>query len=134
MDFGLRAGMPSVELVVEASTSAVWEVLTDLEKWPRWGPTVTGARPATPGPLVLGSRGSVRTPVGLWVPFEITEFVDGRLWAWRVAHVPATRHEVIPASSGCTVRFGVPLWAPAYLAVMAVALPRVARLAAERDA
>jgi hypothetical protein len=66
------------------------------------------------------------------LPFEITEYVEGRSWAWRVAGVPATRHEVIPTDTGCRISFGVPLWAPAYLGVMAIALPRIAELAGDR--
>jgi hypothetical protein len=109
---------------------AAWRVLTDLAVWPQWGPTVSGAELADPGPLRLGSRGKVWTPVGVALPFEITEFDDGRSWAWKVAGVPATRHSVTPLPGGCRVSFGVPIWAPVYLTVCAVALKRIERLAA----
>lgn len=132
MRLGLRHRMPTVELAIAAPPAAVWEVLVDLQAWPEWGPTVSGAELDGPGPLELGSRGRVWTPVGVPLPFEIDEFTDGRVWAWRVAGVSATRHEVIPAHDGCVLSFGVPLWAPGYLAIMAVALPRIARLAAAR--
>lgn len=134
MRLGLRHRMPTVELTIAAPPAAVWDVLVDLQSWPKWGPTVSGAELDGPGPLALGSRGKVWTPVGVPLPFEIDEFTDGRIWAWRVAGVSATRHEVIPARNGCVLSFGVPLWAPAYLAIMAVALPRIAQLAAARDA
>ncbi|WP_372435942.1 SRPBCC family protein [Williamsia soli] len=124
--------MPSIELATAAPAAAVWEVLVDLRAWPEWGPTVAGAELDGPGPLALGSRGKVWTPVGVPLPFEIDEFIDGRAWGWRVAGVSATRHEVIPTRGGCVLSFGVPVWAPAYLPVMAVALPRIARLATAR--
>ncbi|GAC69940.1 SRPBCC family protein [Gordonia soli] len=130
----LRQGMPTVDLVVDAAPAAAWEVLTDLDAWPEWGPTVVGATLDGPGSLALGARGTVRTAVGIALPFEISEFVDGRSWAWRVGGVSATRHEVFPHDHGCVVSFGVPLWAPAYLGVMAIALGRVARMSARRDA
>ncbi|NMN99563.1 SRPBCC family protein [Antrihabitans stalactiti] len=129
MRLGLRHRMPTVELAISAPPQAVWDVLVDLQAWPKWGPSVTRAELEVPGPLRLGSRGKVWTPLGVPVPFEISEFTDGRAWAWRVAGVPATRHEVIPTNTGCILSFGVPLWAPPYLGVMAVALPRIARLA-----
>ncbi|MBA4020960.1 MAG: SRPBCC family protein [Gordonia sp.] len=132
MRLRLRHRMPSVELAIAAPAAAVWEVLVDLKVWPEWGPTVSGAELDGPGPLTFGSRGKVWTPVGVPLPFEIDEFVDGRAWGWRVAGVPATRHEVIPTRDGCVLSFGVPVWAPAYLPVMAVALPRIARLATAR--
>ena len=113
-------------------SDAVWDVLVDLTSWPKWGPTVAGAELDDPGPLKLGARGKVWTPVGVPLPFEINEFIDGRVWAWRVAGVPATRHEVIPTRGGCVLSMGVPVWAPAYLSIMAIAVPRIERLAAER--
>jgi hypothetical protein len=122
-----------------ASPDAVWDVLVDTEAWPRWGPTVSavdleegdGAGPA--GTRVrLGTRGRVRTPVGLWLPFEVTEWVEGERWAWRVAGVPATSHAVRPTATGAEVVMAVPWWAPAYLAVCEVGVRRVARLAEAR--
>jgi hypothetical protein len=112
-----------------ASPEAAWRVLTDLDAWPVWGPTVQGAELSEPGPLRLGSRGKVWTPVGVPLPFEVTEFDDGREWAWRVAGVPATRHTVTAHRDGCRVTFGVPVWAPPYLIVCALALKRIEGLA-----
>ncbi len=123
--------MPTVELAIAAPSHAVWDVLVDLEAWPVWGPTVSGAALECSGPLGPGARGRIITPLGVPLPFEITEFVDGRVWAWKVLGVQATRHEVIAARGGCVVSFGAPVWAPAYLSVMAIALPRIARLAVE---
>jgi hypothetical protein len=73
----------------------------------------------------------VHPPVGPALPFEVTELVPGRRWSWRVARVPATTHAVEPVGAGTRVTFGVPLWAPAYLAVCALALRRLDRLATD---
>jgi uncharacterized protein YndB with AHSA1/START domain len=115
--------------VVAAPAEAAWRVLTDLDAWPRWGPSVQRAELTEPGPLRLGARGRVWTPVGVPLPFEVTEFDDGHEWAWRVAGIPATRHTVTAHPDGCTVSFGVPVWAPLYLTVCAVALKRIDELA-----
>ncbi len=129
MNVGLRERMLIVERAMAAPPEAAWDVLTDLDAWPHWGPTVQRAELDTPGPLRLGSRGRVWTPVGISLPFEITRFDAGRGWAWKVAGVAATRHTVEPASGGCRVAFGVPIWAPVYLSVCAVALTRIEHLA-----
>ncbi len=110
-------------------SSAAWRVLTDLDAWPQWGPTVRRAELTDPGPLRLGSRGKVWTSVGVVLPFEITEFDDHHAWAWKVAGVPATRHTVTSLPGGCRVSFGVPTWAPLYLTVCALALKRIESLA-----
>ncbi len=130
MELGLRKGMLTVERAMAVPSAAAWRVLTDLDTWPQWGPTVQRAELAGPGPLRLGSRGTVWAPLGVALPFEVTEFDDGHRWAWKVAGVPATRHVVTPRPGGCVVSFGVPVWAPPYLVVCAAALVRIESLAA----
>lgn len=121
----------------------VWRLLVDLDSWPRWGPTVTAARLDDGGRVLApGVRGAVRTPVGLWVPFEVTELVppqdhvepaagDDHIarWSWSVAGVPATTHRVRPDGSGCVAELGAPWWAPAYLPVLELGTRRLAALA-----
>lgn len=114
---------------MDASAEAVWHVLTDLEQWPEWGPTVSGAT-LDRGGFELGATGRVWTPVGVPLPFVITECEPGRTWAWRVAGVPATRHGVEPRDGGCRAWMSAPVWAPAYLPVLALGLRRIEEIAA----
>ena len=44
------------------------ELLVDVRRWPEWGPSVRHATLAT-SRLGLGSRGTVRTVIGLDLPF-----------------------------------------------------------------
>lgn len=120
--------MWTVHRDIVAPAEEVWRLLVDLDAWPRWGPTVAGAE-LDDAPLRLGARGRIWTPVGVPLPFEITEFVDGRSWAWKVAGVDATRHEVVARGDGCRLSFGVPWWAPGYLAVFVIALGRINQMA-----
>ncbi|MDT5112432.1 MAG: hypothetical protein QOE04_2089 [Mycobacterium sp.] len=120
--------MWTVSRRIQTPADAVWQLLVDLDDWPRWGPTVQRAE-LDGGVLTLGTKGRVWTPVGLPLPFEITEFVPGRSWAWQVAGVPATRHGVDPEDDGCRAWMSAPLWAPAYLPVLAIALQRIEAMA-----
>ncbi len=122
--------MPTVSRDIQASPEKVWDILVDLDAWPQWGPTVSAAKLSEDGPLALGSRGEIRTPLGVWLPFSIVEFEPGRCWKWEVAGIPATWHAVEPTEEGCRVSFGAPWWATAYLPVGVVALARIARMAA----
>ena len=107
----------------------VWRLLVEVDAWPLWGPTVSRARLDDGLDRIrAGSTGTVTTPVGLSVPFVVTEYVEGELWSWRVAGIPATTHRVDETGEGSRVSFAVPVWAPAYLAVCAVALRRLDRL------
>jgi uncharacterized protein YndB with AHSA1/START domain len=119
--------MLSVSRHIDAPADAVWKVLVDTDAWPQWGPTVAGAELDT-DELTLGTTGRVYTPVGVALPFTVTEFEAGRRWAWSVAGVPATSHAVEPAGGGCRASMAVPWWAPAYLPVCATALRRIDRM------
>jgi len=130
---GIRLPMVTVDRRMAASAEAVWSVLTDLDAWPRWGPSISRAALDGGGRrLAAGSTGRVWAIPGVGVPFSVTEFDDGRRWAWSVVGVPATAHGVEPAPGGCRAWFEVPLWAAPYAAVCAIALRRIDSLAATR--
>lgn len=122
-----------VRRAIEAPPGAVWNLLTNLESWPQWGPSVRkvdlgGER------LHLGAKGTITTVMGFRLPFEITEFDDGAHWAWKVAGVAATDHTVDPLGDNrCRVGFGVPVLAAPYLAVCRVALTRLESMASEKE-
>jgi uncharacterized protein YndB with AHSA1/START domain len=118
--------MLSVDKMIAAPVSAVWDVLVDLKAWPKWGPTISGARLDPPHTeLALHASGTVQTSLGFAVPFVVTEFEPGRHWAWRVAGVPATHHRVEPVGDQTRVAIAVPLWAVPYLTVCAIGLRRI---------
>jgi uncharacterized protein YndB with AHSA1/START domain len=129
MGEGLRLPVARVGRDIMVPPAAVWRLLTDVQEWPRWGPSVRRAALDDGGSeLSAGAQGTVWTAVGLPVRFTITDFDPGRRWAWTVAGVAATGHEVIAIPGGCRVRFDVPWWAVAYLPVCAAALTRIEAL------
>ena len=77
---------------VAAPADRVWTLLTEVEHWPVWGPTVVASRLDGPGARIgPGRTGAVRTPVGLWLRFEVTAYDDvARTWSWRVLRVAAS--------------------------------------------
>ena len=121
--------MWTVSRPIQAPPETVWDLLIDLEAWPKWGLTVSRAELDDGDLLTLGVSGQVWTPVGVPLPFTITEFVPGRSWAWQVAGVPATHHGVDPDGEGCRVWMSAPVWAPAYLPVLSLALRRIDTMA-----
>ena len=114
---------------IAAPVDAVWPYLAEFRHWPTWGPTVA-AVDVDADEVATGVSGRVRTPVGLWLPFTITDVDPGRSWAWRVAGVAATGHTVTETSpSTCEVAFTAPSWAVAYRPVLRAGLRRLATLA-----
>jgi hypothetical protein len=123
---------PSLGIDVAAPAELAWDELVELSCWPHWGPSVRSARlDDGTGRLTAGASGAVQTPVGLWLPFQVDDWEDDgprRSWSWRVGGVPATAHTVITRGpERCRVEMTVPWWAPAYLGVIAFALPRIRR-------
>lgn len=122
--------MLTVDRVINAPPEVVWDVVTDVETWPDWSPTISRAEvDASDSRIKYGSTGRVYTLVGVALPFVITEFDAGRQWAWRVAGVPATRHRVDAVQGGARLSFEVPWWGSAYLPVCSIALRRIQELA-----
>jgi hypothetical protein len=121
--------MLEVSADIASSAAVAWALLTDTHAWPQWGPSVRAVESPT-RVITAGTRGRVQTTVGLWVPFEITDWEEGACWAWRVTGVPATGHRVTPVSaSSCRVVFLIPRWAPFYRPVCRLALRRLDVLA-----
>ncbi len=109
--------------------TVAWRLLADTRMWTSWGPTVSDVD-LDPPLIRPGARGRVRTSVGIWLPFEITEVVPGTRWSWKVLGVPATGHRVEATPAGCRVVFEVPTVVAPYAAVCRLALRRMARMLA----
>lgn len=68
---------------VESERSAVWQLLSDVERWPSWTPTVTSIRGLTSSVLAVGSRFEVVQPRLRPVVMEVTEIDPGASFTWR---------------------------------------------------
>jgi hypothetical protein len=82
-----------VAIDIDAPAEAVWNLLVDTGRWPEWGPSVL-AVDCRERLIRAGTVGRLRTPLGIWIPFVITDFDAPRLWRWRVAGMPATGHRI----------------------------------------
>lgn len=108
---------------------SAWDVLTDTEQWPAWGPSVRAVE-SSDRYVERGTTGRLKTPVGVWLPFEIPSCENYR-WTWRVAKIPATGHRVdrlgekSDIENRCRVVFEVPLLAAGYAPVCQRALQRI---------
>ena len=119
----------STSAQIHAPAAVAWALLTDTHAWSQWGPSVR-AVDAPARFITAGTRGRVQTTLGLWLPFEITDWEEGRAWAWRVGGLPATGHLIeATGPDSCRVTFTIPAWAPFYLPVCRAALRAMGRLA-----
>lgn len=51
-----------VSVEIDAAIDAIWAVLSDVERWPGWTPSMTRVERLDDGPFGLGSRVRIRRP------------------------------------------------------------------------
>ncbi len=95
---------------VPAPPERVWQVMSDVERWHEWTPSITGIRRFGRGPFAVGSRALVRQPKlppALWT---VTDLQPGREFTW-VSVAPGLRvagiHRAEPAPGGTRATLSV---------------------------
>jgi hypothetical protein len=118
----------SVQRRFEATPEKAWELLTDTSKWRYWGPSVRRVS-CSDRHIRMGSQGHVFTPIGLRLPFLITEYVHKSYWAWKVAAVRATGHRLTPlGTTACAIAFEMPVYWLPYAIICRIALKKMVRI------
>ena len=92
----------SVTVEIAASPQRVWEVLTDVERWPEWTETVTLVTRLDQGPLKPGSRAKISQPKIPETGYVVTEFAPGRSFTWVATGpgVTTTARHIVEALPG----------------------------------
>jgi uncharacterized protein YndB with AHSA1/START domain len=100
-----------ITVEIDAAPERVWEVMTDVERWPEWTETVTSATRLDEGQLRLDSRARLEQPKLPPTEYVVVELSPGRSFTW-VATSPGVRTtarhvvEALP-HGGARVRLGV---------------------------
>lgn len=118
--------------VVDGSLPDVRPLLFAVEHWTEWGPFLTDVD-YDYETVRANTEGSVQLLGGIWFPFRVEEVSD-TFWRWSVAGLvpPADGHRVEQTEDrGVEVSFELPLWAPFYLPVCALALRSIRRMTSE---
>lgn len=114
-----------IRMSLDATRDAVWELITDTSRWTEWGPSVS-AVDSTDRYIRKGTRGRVKLPIGIWIPFLITDYEDKRYWSWSVCGIRATGHRIEPfGERKCAIIFEVPTLAAPYLFICWLAIRRI---------
>jgi uncharacterized protein YndB with AHSA1/START domain len=67
---------------IDAPASLVWDVFTDVERWPEWTASVTRLV-ALDGPgLAIGKRFEIKQPKLPKLVWEVTDVAPGVSWTW----------------------------------------------------
>lgn len=114
--------------VINAPLERIWEILIDTRQWPVWGPSVR--RVDCPQRFIYsGLQGRLKTAVGIWVTFEITNCEAPLFWDWKVSGFAATGHRLNKLNeTSCELIFELPFAAFPYALICRQAANRIARL------
>lgn len=67
---------------IDAPATVVWDVFSDVERWPEWTASVTSLV-ALDGPgLAVGKRFEIKQPRMPKLVWEVTDVEPGRSWTW----------------------------------------------------
>jgi uncharacterized membrane protein len=90
-------------VVIQAPAARVWEVFSDVQRWPAWTASIDSVERLDEGPLHVGARTRIRQPklpVAVW---EVTGLVEGEYFEW-VSRGPGIRttggHRVVATPAG----------------------------------
>lgn len=100
---------------IAAPAGRVWEVMSDVERWREWTPSITTIRILGGGPFAVGARAIVRQPKlppALW---RVSSVDPGREFTWvspGPGFITVARHSVAPAAGGSRATLGIELRGP----------------------
>lgn len=120
----------STTIDILAPPERVWPIMSDVERWHEWTPSIRKVVRLDSGPMGVGSRVRVhqpRLPVAFW---QVTEWQPGRYFTW-VSRNPGVRvtarHAIEPIAGGSRVTLSLQ-----YEGIFGALLARVTRSITER--
>jgi uncharacterized membrane protein len=91
---------------IDAPRQVVWDVFTDVERWPEWTASVTSLVGLDGPGLAVGKRFAIKQPGMQKLVWQVTEIDPGSSWTWvqRSPGVLVTaRHDVTAQPGGRTL-------------------------------
>ncbi|GAA4543264.1 SRPBCC family protein [Mycobacterium paraffinicum] len=91
---------------IDASPQLVWDVFSDVERWPEWTASVTSLVGRDGPTLGAGKRFTIKQPGMSKLVWKVTDIDPGASWTW-VQRSPgvrvSARHDVLPQPGGRTL-------------------------------
>jgi hypothetical protein len=72
----------SISVDISTGPERVWHVMSDVERWHEWTPSVTKIKRLDTGPFTIGSRVVIRQPKFPPAWWKITAIDSGRSFTW----------------------------------------------------
>jgi uncharacterized protein YndB with AHSA1/START domain len=92
----------SITTEISAPPERVWEVMSDIDRWHEWTPSITSVERLRDAPLAVGSQARVRQPKLPPAVWTVTAIDPGRSFTW-VSSSPGVRvvgHHAVESTDG----------------------------------
>lgn len=89
-----------ISIDIAAPPERVWPVMSDVERWPEWTPSVSKVKRLDAGPFVVGSRAVIHQPKFPPAFWKVSAIEPGRSFTW-VSTAPGMRvvgHHAVQAT------------------------------------
>ena len=94
----------SITVDIQAPPDRVWAILSDVERWHEWTPSITKIQLLDPAPLAVGSRARILQPKlrpAVWQVSELDQATRTLAWVTRAPGVQVLGwHGVEPNGAG----------------------------------
>ncbi|MEA2484574.1 MAG: hypothetical protein QOC55_2521 [Thermoleophilaceae bacterium] len=93
-------------IAINAPAQLIWDVFSDVERWPEWTASVTSLVGEDGANLAVGRRFSIKQPGMPKLIWKVTDIDPGLSWTWVQAAPGAAasaRHEIIAQPNGRTL-------------------------------
>lgn len=90
---------------IDAPAAVVWEVFSDVERWPEWTASVTRLVALDSPELFVGNRFEIKQPRMPKLVWAVTEVSPGESWTWTQRSpggLTVARHDVVADSQART--------------------------------
>jgi carbon monoxide dehydrogenase subunit G len=100
----------SLSVQIDAPAERVWPVMSDIERWHEWTPSIRSVRRTNAGPFRIGARARVYQPKLPPADWVVTALDEGRAFVWE-SRAPGVRviatHTVEPVGTGSRVTLSI---------------------------
>ena len=90
---------------IQADPQSIWDVMTDVERWPEWTASVVRVERLSSEPFGVGSRVAIKQPRLLKVVWTVTDFEPLVGFEWKATAPGLTTigsHRLAPGPAGTT--------------------------------
>jgi hypothetical protein len=93
----------SITTEIAAPADRAWEVMSDVDRWHEWTPSITSITRVGGRPVAVGTRAIIRQPKFPPALWKVVSIEPGRSFTW-VSVAPGLRvfghHSVVPTGAG----------------------------------